>query len=178
MIMTIALSASLLLTGSPAQAATKPVSFRGFTIQIPAKWQVKRLGTDALQIFTGACSKKAAECEGFTLGGPLAIKYGNESNKYTPDQPYRGASTGAVECVLDKRVFVNGTGKLVRTAKVRFGAGHRAQFTEWKRFCDGTKPNSITYTQRIWFLRAKQVIVIDDWKTPGLGSFLSKAVWK
>ncbi|MBT2225851.1 hypothetical protein [Nonomuraea sp. NEAU-A123] len=178
MITTIALSASLVLTGSPAQAATKPVFFRGLTVQIPAKWTAKRLVTGDLHIFTGACSRKAAECEGFTLGGPVAIKYGNENKKYTPDQPYRGASTGATECVLDKRIFANGTGNLVRTSKVPFGAGQRAQFTEWKRFCDGKKPNSVTYTQRVWFSQAKQVIVIDEWKTPGLGDILGKAVWK
>jgi hypothetical protein len=176
--MTIALSASLVLTGSAVQTATKPVSFRGLTIQVPAKWQVKKSGTEALRVSTGACSKKAAECAGFTLGGPLAIKYGNENKAYTPDQPYRGASTGAVECVVDKRVFTNGTGEKVRIAKVPFGAGQQAQFAEWKRFCDGKKPKSVSYTQRIWFSQAKQVIVVDDWKTPGLGDILGKAVWK
>jgi hypothetical protein len=41
MITTLALSVTLVLSGSPAQAATKPVSFRGFTIQIPGAWKVK-----------------------------------------------------------------------------------------------------------------------------------------
>lgn len=175
--MTIALSASLLLSGTPAPVATKPVSYRGFTIQIPAKWRVKNLGPEVVHIFTGPCSKKAAECEGFRLAGPLTIGHGNEDSAYTPDQPYRG-STGAVECVVDKRIFANGMGKLVRTKKVAFGAGQQARFTEWKRFCDGKKLNSVSYTQRIWFLKAKQVIVVDEWKTPGLGGILAKAVWK
>jgi len=176
--MTLALSASLILTSTPAQAATKPVSFRGFTIEVPAKWRVTKHGTEALRIFTGACSKKAAECEGFTLGGPLAIQYGDEGDVYTAGQPYRGSSSGATECVVDKRAFTNGTGKRIRTAKVRFGTGQRARFTEWKRYCDGRKPNAVTFTQRVWFLPARKVVVVDDWKTPRLGAILARAVWK
>ncbi|GAA3191066.1 hypothetical protein [Nonomuraea roseoviolacea] len=66
----------------------------------------------------------------------------------------------------------------VKTAKVAFGTGQQAQFTEWKVSCDGARTNVAFYTQRVWYVRAKKVIVVDHWKTPGLDAILGKAVWK
>lgn len=172
--MTVALSASLLLSATPAEVATKPVTYSGFTIQVPAKWRVKKLGPEVVHVYTGACAKKAAECEGFTLGGPMSIAHGNEDSAYTPSRPYQ-SSTGVVECPVDKKLFADGRGKLVSAGKAPFGKGRRAGFAEWKLTCDG---GSVTYPQRVWFLKTKKVIVVDQWKTPGLGAILAKAVWK
>ncbi|NRQ30251.1 hypothetical protein HII36_00135 [Nonomuraea sp. NN258] len=174
MIMTLALSASLVLTGSPAQAATKPVTFQGFTIKVPAAWKAKKEGT-GLRVITGACSPKAAECHGFLLGGPTSVKYGSEGGPYRLDQPYH-PSSGVTECVPAKK-YTSGQAKLVRTAKAAFG-GQRAQFTEWKVSCDGSRLNVTSYRQRVWYVKAEKVIVVDHWRTPGLAAILAKAVWK
>lgn len=174
MILTIALSASLALTGSSAQVATKPVTFQGFTIQVPVKWHAKKEGVD-LRVITGACSPRAAECKSFLLGGPRAIKYAYEGNPYRPDQAYH-PSSGVTECVPMKKYF-SGQATRVRTSKAAFGTGQQARFTEWKVSCDGSKLNVASYTQRVWFVKGKKVIVVDHWKTPGLGAILAKAVW-
>lgn len=174
MILTIALSASLALTGSSAQVATKPVTFQGFTIQVPVMWHAKKEGVN-LRVITGACSPRAAECKSFLLGGPRAIKYAYEGNPYRPDQAYH-PSSGVTECVPMKKYF-SGQATRVRTSKAAFGTGQQARFTEWKVSCDGSKLNVASYTQRVWYVKGKKVIVVDHWKTPGLGAILAKAVW-
>ncbi|MFF0862763.1 hypothetical protein ACFYUV_13495 [Nonomuraea sp. NPDC003560] len=179
MLMTLTLSAALVLTGTPAQA-TKPVSFRGFTIQIPVSWKVKKDPVGGLDVVTGACSKRAMECPGFSLGGPRAISYASEGGTYRPGEPYH-PSTGVVECVPDRRYF-EGVPPVrpSRAATVQVGAGHRARFTEWRLGCQTktSKPVPVSFTQRIWYLRKEKVLVVDQWKTPGLGNILAKAVWK
>ncbi|MFG1688883.1 hypothetical protein ACGFNP_52655 [Nonomuraea sp. NPDC049269] len=175
MITTIALSASLALSGSPAHVATKPVMFQGFTLQVPAQWKVKKEGVD-LRVVTGACSARAAECEGFLLGGPQAVKYASEGSAYRLGRPYH-PSSGVIECVPMKKYY-SGQATRVRTSTVAFGTGQRARFTEWKVSCDGSRTKVASYTQRVWYVKAKKVIVVDHWKTPGLGAILGKAVWK
>ncbi|NUW34181.1 hypothetical protein HTZ77_22475 [Nonomuraea sp. SMC257] len=175
MIMTVALSASLALTGSPAHAATKPVTFQGFTLQVPARWKTKKEGVD-LRVITGACSAQAAECTGFLLGGPQAVKYASEGGAYRSDQPYH-PSSGVTECVPAKK-YTSGQATRVRTSKAAFGTGQQAQFTEWKVSCDGSRTNVTSYTQRVWYVKGKKVIVVDHWKTAGLDAILGKAVWK
>ncbi|MFD1546143.1 hypothetical protein [Nonomuraea guangzhouensis] len=175
MFMTIALSASLVLSGSPAQAATKPVTFQGFTLKVPAQWKVKKEGVD-LRVITGACSARAAECKGFLLGGPQAVKYASEGSPYRPDQPYH-PSSGVTECVPAKKYY-SGQATRVRTSTTAFGTGRQARFTEWKVSCNGSKMKVAAYTQRVWYVKAKKVIVVDHWKTLGLGAILGKAVWK
>ncbi|MGI5488986.1 hypothetical protein [Microtetraspora malaysiensis] len=174
MILTIALSASLALTGSSAQVATKPVTFQGFTIQVPIQWHAKKEGAN-LRVITGACSPQAAECNSFVLGGRQAIKYASEGSPYRADQPYH-PSSGVTECVPMKK-YSSGQATRVKTSKAAFGTGQQAQFTEWKVSCDGSKLNAASYTQQVWYVKAKKVIVVDHWKTPGLGTILAKAVW-
>ncbi|MER7369700.1 hypothetical protein [Nonomuraea wenchangensis] len=174
MILPLALSASLALTVPAAVTPTKPVTFQGFTIQIPARWHVKKEGVN-LRVITGACSTKAAECRSFLLGGPIAVKYASEGGAYRPDQPYH-PSSGVTECVPEKK-YTSGQATRVKTSQTAFGAGQRARFTEWKISCDGSRPGVASYTQRVWYVKARKVLVVDHWKTPGLAAVLRKAVW-
>jgi hypothetical protein len=177
-LITLTLSAALVLTGTPAQA-TKPVSFRGFTIQIPLNWKVKKEAFGDLTVVTGACSKRAVECPGFSLGGPSAIASASEGGPYKVGAPYH-PSSGVVECVPDKRYWEGVPPfKPARTSAVRVGT-RTARFTEWKLTCQTrtSKPTSVSFTQRIWYLRKEKVLVVDQWKTPGLSAVLAKAVWK
>ncbi|MEU4328986.1 hypothetical protein [Nonomuraea dietziae] len=146
---------------------TVRATFQGFAIQVPAKWQVKKEGPN-LRVITGACSPRAAECRSFWLGGPGALKDASEGSPYHPSRPFH-PSSGVELCVPAKKYF-SGETRRVSTAKVPFGRGQRAQFTQWKVSCDGSTLNVTSYTQRIWYVKAKKVIVVDHWKTPGLGA--------
>jgi len=172
MILALALTASLTLTGAPE---TKPVTYQGFTIQVPAKWQVKKEG-DALRFVTGACSPRAAECRSFLLGGASVLRDASEGSPYHPSRPYH-PSSGAEQCVPAKKYFSGGATR-ISTTSVPFGKGQRALLTQWRVSCDGSTLNVTSYTQRIWYVKAKKVIVVDNWKTPGLGAVLAKAVWR
>lgn len=66
------------------------------------------------------------------------------------------------------------------TAKV---AGETAQYREWEIPCWTEDPNSgqpikksgLTYTERDWYLASRRILIVDEWKTPGLTSLLEKA---
>ncbi|MFB9723287.1 hypothetical protein [Planobispora longispora] len=193
MIATFALGASLILAGTPAGAvsaatspaagasaeagATRTVSFRGLVIRIPAAWKTRKEYGE-LRVTTGACSKRAAECPGFSLKGPQGIKYAYEGGPYRLGQPYH-PSTGVMECVPVKK-YMNGAlpTRPARSMNVEVG-GVAARFTEWRLPCvtQQGKPTSASYTQRVWYLKAKKVLVVDHWRTPGLAKILKNAVW-
>ncbi|MER5622890.1 hypothetical protein ABT061_17815 [Streptosporangium sp. NPDC002544] len=170
MIITIALSASLLLTGAPAQTSVKTVSFQGFSIQVPSTWRTNAEGS-GLRVITGACSKQATECKGFLLGGSDQVKYGHEGGPYQVGQLFH-PSSGVMECVPDKKHLESGA-KLVHSRNVSFG-GKPARYNQFTVSC-GTK---LSYTQRVWYVKSKKVMVVDHWKTPGLSSILRQAIWK
>ncbi|MEV0144935.1 MULTISPECIES: hypothetical protein [unclassified Nonomuraea] len=169
MIMTIALSASLMLTGASVEASVKTVSFQGFAIKVPSTWRTKTEGS-GLRVITGACSKQAAECQSFLLGGPDQVKYASEGKPYQVGEPYH-PSSGVNVCVPNKKYLESGA-KPVRSRKVSFG-GKPAVYNQFTVSC-GTK---LSYTQRVWYVKSLDVIVVDHWKTSGLPAILRQAVW-
>ncbi|WP_235834216.1 hypothetical protein [Actinomadura logoneensis] len=36
---------------------------------------------------------------------------------------------------------------------------------------------STTYTERIWYLPASEIVIADFWRTPDLENILAKAIW-
>ncbi|MBB2913962.1 hypothetical protein FHS43_005271 [Streptosporangium becharense] len=180
MIVNLALSAALVLTGAPTETATKTVSFRGFSIQVPATWKVDKDRVGNLYVNTGFCPKNAWRCAGFSIGGPSDIKTAYEGGPYRPSEPYHPSSDIGY-CPLDKRYAIDlPPARPARTGGAPFGTGHKARFTEWPLRCMTVtgKATSLTYTQRIWHLSVEKVIVVDEWRTPGLAGILSKAVWR
>ncbi|GAA2871916.1 hypothetical protein GCM10010517_32240 [Streptosporangium fragile] len=180
MIVNLALSAALALTGVSTGTATKTVSFRGFSIQVPATWKVEKDPVGNLYVSTGSCPKNALQCAGFSIGGPGDIKTAYEGGPYRPNEPYHpGSDIGY--CPPDKRYAIDQPpARPAKAGGAPFGTGHKARFAEWRLRCMTVtgKATSITYTQRIWYLAAEKVIVVDEWKTPGLAKILGKAVWR
>jgi hypothetical protein len=155
------------------------LTFRGFTIQVPVAWKIKKDRIGGYYVTTGPCRKRALECTGFSIGGPLDIHYASEGSPYQAGGLYH-PSSGVQECVPDKRYFEGSTPqKPEREGKRPFGAGRKADFVEWKFACrtHTSKATSVSFTQRVWYLKSKRVLVVDQWKTPGLAGILKKAVW-
>ncbi|MDR8412405.1 hypothetical protein MTP10_27200 [Nonomuraea sp. 3-1Str] len=180
MITTLALSVAVLLAGSPAQApvqtSAKTVSYRGMTLQVPATWKVKKEGT-ALHVLTGTCSKAAVECEGFRIGGPNAIKYGDEGGTYSVKRPYQ-VSSGVTECVTDKK-YDTGTAKNLYSGYRKIGT-KKAHYTTWEISCNaksGKPAPGHSYDQAVWYVPASKVIVVDEFGTEGLEDILAEARW-
>ncbi|MFD1939150.1 MULTISPECIES: hypothetical protein [Nonomuraea] len=179
MLMTLAVTASLVLTG--AHTDTQSLSFRGATIKVPAAWKVKKSGFGSVHVITGPCSKKAVDCQGFWLHGPQSIKYASEGNPFRVDQPYH-PSSGVMECTHDKRYYSSPLPEKPTVSGLRqVGSGHKAYHREWKITCHSQqtfKPTKVTYPQRIWYLPASKILIVDEWSTPGLGAALKRAVWR
>ena len=58
------------------------------------------------------------------------------------------------------------------TAKV---GGKDAVYREWKVGCVDARTGEpeTSYTQRVWYLKASGILVVDEWSTPGLGAVLA-----
>lgn len=180
MITTLAVTASLMLSGAPAHAATKPLTFRGMTIQIPSSWKVKDTGGGTFHVLTGGCPSRAVECKGFWLHGPQGIKYAYEGGKYDPKLPYH-PSSGVMECVQDKRYWSSPLpAKPTVTGVRKVGAGHKAYYRVWKISCSKQTggATSVSYPQKLWYLPSSKILVVDQWQTPGLSTALKHATWK
>ncbi|MGV9303982.1 hypothetical protein [Nonomuraea sp. NPDC003727] len=195
MLMTLAVTASLALSGAPAGAsagapagalagapagATQSVTYRGATITLPASWKVEKADSGAVHVITGSCSRRATECQGFWLMGPQYIRYATEGNPFRVDEPYH-PSSGVMECVRDRRYYSSPMPVKPQVSELRpVGAGHKAYYRQWKITCHtpSGKPTSVTYPQRIWYLPASKILVVDQWSTPGLNAALTRAVWR
>ncbi|MEU4699960.1 hypothetical protein [Nonomuraea dietziae] len=178
MLMTLAVTASLVLSGTPS--AAEPVSFRGATIQVPSSWKVKKTDWGALHVLTGGCGRRAMECRGFWLLGPSGIKHASENNPFRVDQPYH-PSSGVMPCTHDKRYYSSPMPAKPSVSGLRqVGSGHKAYYRQWKVTChtERGKPTKISYPQRIWYLPSSKILVVDEWDTPGLGAMLRRASWR
>ncbi|MEV0584304.1 hypothetical protein [Nonomuraea sp. NPDC050310] len=178
MLTTLAVTASLLLTGAPAHGtATKPLTFRGMTLQIPKTWKVAK-DVWGLHVKTGRCDRRAAECRGFHLVGPEGISYGRHGNPYRPDAQYHPGN-GLSACLPDKRYVEDFPGKLLESGLRPAGAGRKAAYSVWRVGCSTQtgKWTSLSYRERVWYLPTSKILVFDQWSTAGLGSILGRASW-
>ncbi|GAA3520980.1 hypothetical protein FHR32_003559 [Streptosporangium album] len=185
MITTLALSAALVFTGSPAQApaqapvnaSAKTVSYRGMTLQVPATWMVAKEGS-GLHVSTGTCSRAAVECEGFRIGGPIAVKYGHEGGQYSVNQPYE-PSSGVTKCVTDKK-YTTGAAKRLYSG-YRYIGSKKAHYTTWEIACNTASGKPVpgsSYNQVVWYLPSSKMIVVDEFGTEGLEDILAEAHWR
>ncbi|TKK85060.1 hypothetical protein FDA94_26920 [Herbidospora galbida] len=180
------------LVPSPAAAApgTKSVHLRnGLTIRVPATWKVYKVAKDYTRVVTGVCPTvgtrnfgyRDSGCRSFWVFGPAAIRVGHETfNPYDPSRPYSPA-TDVGPCVYDKKLWMSSfkTKPVVKGYRL-VGAGHNAHYREWKGNCVYGPPNydfAGTFTQREWYLPQSKILIVDQWKTPGLATILRKSTW-
>ncbi|GAB1820912.1 hypothetical protein [Herbidospora sp. RD11066] len=171
-------------------AGTKTVQLRkGLTIKIPSNWKVYKTAPDYVRIVTGSCPTAGTKnfgfrdsgCRSFWVFGPAAIRVGHETfNPYDPSRPYSPA-TDVGPCVYNKKLWMQSfkTKPVVKGYKP-VGAGHNAHYREWTGSCMYGPPkyNRAGYfTQREWYLPQSKILVVDQWKTPGLATILKTATW-
>jgi hypothetical protein len=55
--------------------------------------------------------------------------------------------------------------------------GKDAVYREWRVSCVDARTGEpeASYTQRVWYLKASKILVVDEWSTPGLGEALAAA---
>lgn len=54
-----------------------------------------------------------------------------------------------------------------------------ADYTVWQFACDGPKSTPIfDFEQRDWYLPVEDILIVDEYETPGLAQVLATATWQ
>ena len=164
-------------TGQTGPAGA-PLTFRRLTIRLGRGWRAGG-GGDQVEVATSrACRRSAGrvDCPGFLLLGPSQIAIASELTPYDPDQVWHPGS-GVEGCPQDR----DGLAEVTPTKPAKRGmakvGGKDAVYREWRVSCVDARTGEpeASYTQRVWYLKASKILVVDEWSTPGLGEALATA---
>jgi hypothetical protein len=95
---------------------------------------------------------------------------------YDPERVWH-PGTGIEGCPQDR----DGLAEVTPSKPAKRGAakvgGKDAVYREWRVGCVDAKTGKpeAGYTQRVWYLKASKILVVDEWSTPGLGEALATA---
>lgn len=155
-------------------------------LRVPAGWRMTASdGKGDYAISTSACDAGddvwgascpavlvlTADTPGF---GGAGIGIGSEGQSpYNPSQPYH-PSSGVLPCPR----YPN-SAAAPRLSKRGFApvAGRTADYTVWSFACDGidTGGHLGSFEQRDWYLPVSEVLIVDQYQTPGLAVMLQVA---
>jgi hypothetical protein len=164
-------------TGQTGPAGA-PLTFRRLTIRLGRGWRAGG-GGDHVEVATSrACRRSAGrvDCPGFLLLGPSQIAIASELAPFDPDQVWHPGS-GVEGCPQDR----DGLAEVTPTKPTKRGVakvgGKDAVYREWRVGCVDARTGEpeASYTQRVWYLKASRILVVDEWSTPGLGEALAAA---
>jgi hypothetical protein len=164
------------LTTGQTGPAGAPLTFRRLTIRLSRGWRAGG-GGDHVEVATSrACRRSAGgvDCPGFLLLGPTQIAIASELSPFDPDKVWHPGA-GVEGCPEDR----DGLAEVTPTRPAKQGmakvGGKDAVYREWRIGCVDArtgKPEA-SYTQRVWYLKASGILVVDEWSTPGLGPVLA-----
>jgi hypothetical protein len=166
-------------TGQTGPAGA-PLTFRRLTIRLGRGWRAGG-GGDHVEVATSrACRRSAGrvDCPGFLLLGPNQIAIASELAPFDPDQVWHPGS-GVEGCPQDR----DGLAEVTPTKPTKRGVakvgGKDAVYREWRVGCVDARTGEpeASYTQRVWYLKASKILVVDEWSTPGLGEALAAATF-
>jgi hypothetical protein len=164
-------------TGQTGPAGA-PLTFRRLTIRLGRGWRAGG-GGDHVEVATSrACRRSAGrvDCPGFLLLGPSQIAIASELAPFDPDQVWHPGS-GVEGCPQDR----DGLAEVPPTRPTKRGVakvgGKDAVYREWRVGCVDARTGEpeASYTQRVWYLKASKILVVDEWSTPGLREALAAA---
>jgi hypothetical protein len=164
------------LTTGQTGPAGAPLVFRRLTLRLAKGWRAGG-GGDHVEVATGrACRRSAGgvDCPGFLLLGPSQIAIASELSPFDPDKVWHPGA-GVEGCPEDRDGLAEvPPTRPARRATARVG-GKDAVYREWRVTCVDArtgKPNT-SYLQRVWYLKASGILVVDEWSTPGLDDVLA-----
>ncbi len=165
-------------SSAPAQPVTD-VSAGALTLHLPQGWSVQSQGLEKVIVAPGCPDpKKYFNCRYFLITDNT--KESAEQPPYRPGDFYRRSAGGrACNAVGRKDLRQEGASvnTISRTAPV---GGATAAYEEWIIQCVprgqiGGGTGEAQVTQRIWFLADRQLVVMDEWQTPGIDELLRTA---
>jgi hypothetical protein len=164
------------LTTGPTGPAGERLTFRRLTIRLGRGWRAGG-GGDQVQVVTGRDCRRSAggvDCPGFLLLGPTQIAIASELAPFDPDRVWHPGA-GVEGCPEDR----DGLAELTPARPARRGVakvgGKDAVYREWRVGCVDAKTGKAetSYLQRVWYLKASGILVVDEWSTPGLKEVLA-----
>ena len=164
------------LTTGQTGPAGAPLSFRHLTIRLARGWRAGG-GGDHVEVVTGrACRRSAGEvdCPGFLLLGPSQIAIASELTPFDPDKVWH-PGTGVEGCPRDRDGLAEVTPASPASKGTAKVAGKDAVYREWRVGCVDARTGKPEegYRQRVWYLKASGILVVDEWSTPGLAEVLA-----
>jgi hypothetical protein len=164
-------------TGQTGPAGA-PLTFRRLTIRLGRGWRAGG-GGDHVEVATSrACRRSAGQvdCPGFLLLGPSQIAIASELAPYDPDQVWHPGS-GVEGCPQDRDGLAEVTPSRPTKRGVAKVGGKDAVYREWRIRCVDARTGEpeASYTQRVWYLKASKILVVDEWSTPRLAETLAAA---
>ena len=166
------------LTTGQTGPAGAPLTFRRLTIRLQRGWRAGGAGDHVEVAASRACRRSAGgvDCPGFLLLGPTQIAIASQLAPFDPDR-YWHPGAGVEGCPQDR----DGLTEVAPTRPAKRGVaevgGKDAVYREWRVGCVDArtgKPKG-SYLQRLWYLKASGILVVDEWKTPGLPEALAAA---
>ncbi|MBB5854179.1 protein kinase [Amycolatopsis umgeniensis] len=158
-----------LLGGTSAQR-TKEADVGAFTLTTPETWKLLSSATPERQLVT------ADQCTGPQCANVLFSdnsRVDPATPAYEPGKPYN-RSTGPRPCPsLGASAETQGS-PVLQMKELRPIGTKKAAYEEWRLTCSGGG----TVTQRVWFLPKTQLVIVDEWNTPGLDKILEEARWQ
>ncbi|EMD25013.1 serine/threonine-protein kinase [Amycolatopsis azurea] len=161
----------------PAQGLTD-VSAGALTLHLPKDWTVVSQGLEKVLVAPGCPDpKKYFNCKYVLITDNT--QQSAEQPPYRPGEFYR-RSAGGRACNAAERKDLRQEGDAERTASATAPVGEAtASYEEWTIQCvprgqtGGSGETKVT--QRIWFVADRQVVVMDEWRTPGVEDLLRAA---
>jgi hypothetical protein len=166
-----------LTTGQTGPAGAS-LTFRRLTIRLARGWRAGG-GSDQVEVATSrACRRSVGrvDCPGFLLLGPSQIAIANELAPYDPERVWH-PGTGIEGCPQDRDGLAEVTPSKPAKRGVAKVGGKDAVYREWRVGCVDARTGTpeAGYTQRVWYLKASRILVVDEWSTPGLREALAAA---
>jgi hypothetical protein len=164
-----------LTTGQTGPAGAR-LSFRHLTVRLARGWRAGG-GGDHVEVTTSrACHRSAGgvDCPGFLLLGPSQIAIASELSPFDPDKPWHPGA-GVEGCPQDR----DGLAEVAPATPSRKGTaevgGKDAVYRAWRVGCVDARTGKPKdgYLQRIWYLKASGILVVDEWSTQGLERVLA-----
>ena len=166
---------------APASSVTgTSFRFRGMTLAVPDTWKVDANADGATVANGQACFRSDLldrdVCPSFEVHGPDSIAHGYEDRPYRLDQPFH-PGTDVSPCTTAPDDALERDHRLVKGGFAKVGP-KTAHYRAWRVTCvssNGNQPAGKPYVQRIWYLPKSQILVVDEWSTPGLAETLAAA---
>ncbi len=165
-------------TTAPAPGATTDVKVGALTLHLPDGWTAVSQGLEKVIVGAGCPDpKKYFNCKYFLVTDNT--EQSAEQPPYRPGGFYR-RSAGGRACNAAGRKDLRQEGDAVQTTSATAPVGGTtATYEEWTIQCvpRGQTGGSgdAQVTQRIWFLADRQIVVMDEWRTPGVEELLRTA---